>query len=187
MDQDLNLINGRSLGISGTTLTCNSIQVTRSADYIYLGGTIYTTKSALFFVKLDANADTMVYTSLTYSSSDMGLKRIMLESQKPYQSSSDNARLYFCGYLSSSKSLLYGHVTSTSLTTIAVSLIFNFGPSSTPSSQIGFSSSTENPDGKCDCQLTEDNAYMLAVFSTNFQNSNSVGWNSQLQWYTYYY
>lgn len=139
------------MGISGSTLTCNSIQVTRSADYIYLGGTIFTARSGLLFIKLDANADTMVYTSLTHTTTNMGLKRIMLESQKPYQTSSDNARLYFCGYLQSSRSLLYGHVTSTSVTNIAVSLIFNYGPSPTPSSQIMYSSSTENPDGKCDC------------------------------------
>ena len=67
------------MGISGSTLTCNSIQVTRSADYIYLGGTLSSATTAIFFAKLDANADTMIYTTLTYSSSNLGLKRIMLE------------------------------------------------------------------------------------------------------------
>lgn len=188
LDQDLNLINARSFGVSGYTLTCNSLQVTRSADYMYVGGTIpyYDTStssyfSALFFAKLDANADTMIYTTLEHTNSNYGLRRILLENQMPYSGSNDNSRLYFCGYTSSGNDLLYGHVTSTGLTSIGVSLIFQFGSSA--SSEISFSTSSEHPYGKCDCRLTEDNAYMVAVFSTNYQKTIS----NSMSWYTYYY
>ncbi len=102
--------------------------------------------------------------SLRSSSDQFSLRRIILEKDKAYSGTNDNANLYFCGFTSArSGDMIYGNLISTDITLLSLRLIFQYGSTS---SEFTYTASEDIPFFYGDCTLTEDNAYMLATFST---------------------
>lgn len=89
LDENLNRNNARSFGVSGKVLTCNSLQLTRNADYMYVGGIMQHTRSSLFFAKMDSRAQSIIATSLEHSSSNFGFRRIIKENNKAFSGTDD--------------------------------------------------------------------------------------------------
>lgn len=82
LDQSLNRIYAKSFGITRTlnnmNLQCKSIQVTRNADFIYVGGE---QDNGLFITKMSSNLDTMSTTTLfsKTTSEQLSMRRLLLE------------------------------------------------------------------------------------------------------------
>jgi hypothetical protein len=55
LDANLDRVYAKSFGKWGYSMSCNSIQVTRNADFIYIGGTY--NSASLLFAKMNAYGD----------------------------------------------------------------------------------------------------------------------------------
>ena len=97
------------------------------------------------------------------------VRRIILENEKPYTTTQDNTILYFCGFTDgNSGDMLFGHLISNDMTSLTLKLVFQYG---SPKDEFTFTSSSTVPNSYGDCVLSEDNAYLLAVMSTQFQTT----------------
>ena len=140
--------------------------MSRNADFLYVGGTLQQARSSLFFAKLDALAQNIVATTLLSTVADFTVRRVIRENNKAYSGTNDNTKLYFCGFTSAnSGDMIYGYLTSNDLTSLSISIIFQYGSTGT---EFTFTSSTMLPFSSGDCALTEDNSYMIGLFSTAF-------------------
>lgn len=98
LDGQLNRIFSKSFGFLATdifqSIYCTHIQVTRNADYIFLGGSV--DNKNIFFGKTSATLDKMVFTTLTPNAvaEVPSLRRIMIETNVTLAS---QPKLYFCG------------------------------------------------------------------------------------------
>jgi hypothetical protein len=83
LDGQANRIFTKSFGFETgnplKSIKCMAIEITRNADYIFLGGTI--DNKMLFFSKASATLDTMIFTSVlpTTSGGVPSLRRMIIE------------------------------------------------------------------------------------------------------------
>lgn len=134
LDETLAKTNARSFGVNGKVLTCNSLQLTRNADYMYVGGIIQHTRSSLFFAKMDSRAWKIIATSLEHNSNNFGLRWIIKDNNKAFSGTDDQHTVYFCGFYRDGTyngDMVYGHFTSSSLTSISLSVVFQYGSTAT--------------------------------------------------------
>ena len=122
----MNKVFARSFGFLSTnplkSIKCMAIEITRNADYIYLGGMIDT--NVMFFAKGSANIDTMIFTSVkpTTSGGVPSIRRMMIEKNVTLAS---QPKIYFCGATTANGGdMIFGRVLSTDLTSITIDVIF---------------------------------------------------------------
>lgn len=182
-------------------MVCNSIQVSRNGDFIYLGGTHqmrdYSNRPYLFFAKLDATGDRVATTTFVTNSNSylFAMRRIILEKNKGLN---ENAALYFCGFIhnqysytsnthynyTSEADMVLGKLSHKDISSYAteadldadkanaikIEFIIRYGGPGTP--EYDYEDPIESPNHNGDCFLTDDNAYLLGVFSTKHQRVN---------------
>jgi len=152
----------------------------------------------LFFAKLDATGDRVATTTFVTNSNSYlyAMRRIILEKNKGVN---ENAALYFCGFIHNKDSYndndhydyfseadmvlgklshkdISSYATEADLNTdianaIKIEFIIRYGGPGTP--EYDYEDPIESPNHNGDCFLTEDNAYLLGVFSTKHQQVNA--------------